>query len=243
MPRTIVMKSLAQVVAALSRSQNVSDIRKARDLEVLDEVARTLWSGRCIVRGVGAGEQAALCLAVTLNDVAGLVLCGDQPVLQHRWDLLVYLPAHYPYARPDVRFEAGTVPFNPHVLHRDSIIDEETLPREMVQFLEAMRRGQEGWMCYAASWSPLATHDLALLVWQVGRILGGRVLGEKYSLNNSARDYYLRLAGEGRLPLGPPLPLPCTFAGQDAAADPIDSDDQDVEIFEEESQHAHSATH
>jgi hypothetical protein len=181
---------------------------------------------------------------MTLDDVAGLLLSGDQPVLHHRWKVLIYLPPHYPYERPEVRFEIGTVPYNPHVLHRDSVIDEESLPREMAQFLDAMRRGQEGWTCYATSWSPLATHDLALLVWQLGRILGGHVFGEKYSLNNAARDHYLRMAAEGRLPLGPPLPLPRTFEGPEAAADLVDGEDEDVEIFEEkEAQDANSAMH
>jgi hypothetical protein len=243
MPRTIVMKSLAQVVAALGPSKNVQDIRKARDLEVLGRVAGNLWKGRCIVRGVGAGEQGALAVALSLSGVAGLVLRGDQPEPNDVWDLLVYLRPQYPFARPEVRFESGTVPFNPHVLHRDSIIDEESLPREMVHFLEAMRGGQEGLTCYAADWPPLATHDLALLVWQVSRILGGRVFGEKYSLNNAARDFYLRLAAEGRLPLGPPLPLPSTFEGPRAIAEAVDGEDEDVEIIEEEVDDAHSAAH
>jgi hypothetical protein len=111
-----------------------------------------------------------------------------------------------------------------------------------VPFLDAMRQGQNGWTCYAASWSPLATHDLVLLVWQIARILGGRVFAEKFSLNNGARDVYLRLAAEQRLPLGAPLPLPCTFEGQEAAADLVDNENDDVEIFEEGVQDAQSAT-
>jgi len=227
-------KSLLQIVQRLLPSKNVCDQRKARDLEVLQQAVNGIWAGRCIVDGVGAGNRGTIYIAIRLQNVPGLILCNSQPQPHSDWDLHIYVPIHYPYSKPEVRFQGSTIPFNPHVLHKESRIDEETLPRELLEYLEAIRKGQEGWMCYAAAWSPLATHDLTLLVWQVSRILGGRVFGEIFSLNNFARDYYLQLGQEGRLPLGPPLPLFCAFEAQDTPMEEIDGEDDAVELCEVE---------
>jgi hypothetical protein len=167
-----------------------------------------------------------------LQNVAGLILSGGQVQSHADWDLQIYVPMHYPYSKPEVKFQGSAIPFNPHVLHKESCIDEELLPPELLEFLEAMRNGQQGWMCYSAAWSPLATHDLTLLLWQVSRILGGRVFGEKYSLNNLARDYFLRLGQEGRLPLGPPLPLFCACETQDQPMEETGGEDDAVELCE-----------
>lgn len=228
------LKPLLQIIQRLLPSKNVCDMRKARDFEMLRQAAAEdgPWSGRCIVDGVGPADRGTIYIAIRLQNVAGLILSDGKVQPHANWDLRIYVPMHYPYSKPEVKFQGSEIPFNPHVLHRESLIDEESLPRELLEFLEAMRNGQEGWMCYAAGWSPLATHDLTLLVWQVSRILGGRVFGEKYSLNNLARDYYLRLGQEGRLPLGPPLPLFCACETQDALIEETGCEDDDVELCE-----------
>ncbi len=230
------LKSIAQIVQRLLPSKNVCDMRKARDLELLQQAAEEPWSGRCIVDGIGAGERGAIFIAMHLQNVAGLILRDGQPLLQENWDLHIGVHAHYPYSKPEVKFQASTIPFNPHVLHKESHIDEESLPRELLEFLEDIRKGQEGFMCYSANWPPLATHDLTLLVWQISRILGGRVFGEKYSLNDEGRDYYLRLGREGRLPLGPPLPLLCALEDQDLPGEEAEGEDDAIELCEIEEQ-------
>ena len=191
-----------------------------------------MWAERCIVNGIGAGGRGTIYAAVRLQNVPGLILSDGQVQAHNDWDLHIYIPLHYPYSKPEIRFQGNAIPFSPHVLHKASRLDEQTLPRELLAYLEAIRDGQEGWMCYAADWSPLATHDLTLLLWQVSRILGGRVFGEMYSLNNEARDYYLRLGREGSLPLGSPLPLFCAYDAQDSPIEGIAGDDDAVELTE-----------
>jgi hypothetical protein len=67
------------------------------------------------------------------------------------------------------------------------------------------------------------------LLWQISRVLGGRVFGERFSLNNAARDHYLRLARDGQLPLGEPLPLPRAGQNLDELELEFEQDDDAVE--------------
>jgi hypothetical protein len=104
------------------------------------------------------------------------------------------------------------------------------------QFVEAVRAGRDGACCYLRpdQWSPLTTHDLAVVVWQVSRILSGtRLYGERGSLNHHACDHYQRLQEEGRLPLGPALPLPWGNGACDGTRRvPGDGEDGDEEAIE-----------
>ena len=198
-----------RVVERLCESPNVCDQRKSRDVGRLQALADGPWSDRVVLVGIDCGRQWSLDLVVQL-DVAGLAWRGRAE--PHRpWTMLVAVPHNYPMAMPAVRFVGGVVPYCPHVIHREFLPDEARLPVELRQFVEAVRAGRDGACCYlrGAQWSPLTTHDLAMVVWQVGRILTGtRLFGEQGSLNNHARDHYQRLQDEGRLPLGPGLPAP-----------------------------------
>ena len=198
-----------RVIDRLCKSPNVCDQRKSRDIGKLQALAEGPWSGRVALLGVDCGRQWSLDLVLQL-DVAGLVWRG-RPEPHRKWTVLVAVPHNYPMAMPGARFVGGVVPYCSHVIHREFLPDEGGLPAELRQFVEAVRAGRDGACCYLrnAQWSPLTTHDLAMVVWQVGRILTGtRLFGEQGSLNNHARDYYQRLQEEGQLPLGPGLPTP-----------------------------------
>jgi len=224
---------LDQVVARLGASPNVCDQRKARDIHMLNTLAEGHWSGRLAPLGADCGRQRSLDVAVQL-DVPGLVWRG-QPEPHRSWTMVVAVPHNYPMVQPEVRF-AGVIPYCSHVIHREFLPDEAGLPLELRQFIEAVRAGRDGACCYLrhAQWSPLTTHDLAVVIWQVSRILSGaRLFGEQGSLNNHARDYYQRLDGEGRLPLGPALPVPSNGAtANKSGRDPRSGDDDDEDDIE-----------
>jgi hypothetical protein len=206
---------LGRVIDRLRESPNVSDQRKARDIGKLEKLAQGPWSGRLVLIGADCGRRWSLELVMQL-DAASLVWRG-RPEPHHQWTLLLGVPHNYPMVQPDVQFVGNLPPYCSHVIHRQFLPDETGLPLELRQFVEAVRAGRDGACCYlrADQWSPLTTHDLAMVIWQVSRILtGARLFGERGSLNNHARDYYQRLQEEGRLPLGPALPVPWDGAGE-----------------------------
>ena len=230
-----------RVIDRLRESPNVCDQRKSRDLGKLRALAEGPWAGRVVLLGVDCGRQWSLDLVLQL-DVAGLVWRG-RPEPHRKWTALVAVPHNYPMAMPAVRFVGGVVPYCSHVIHREFLPDEGGLPVELRRFVEAVRAGRDGACCYLrnAQWSPLTTHDLAMVVWQVGRILTGtRLFGEQGSLNNHARDHYQRLQEEGHLPLGPGLPAPWASAagGQSGPDGPdltgeLDDEDDAIEWVHE----------
>ena len=222
---------LDRVVGSLGQSPNVCDHRKSRDIRKLEELAQGLWSGRLLLGGADCGRKWGLDLVMQL-DVASLVWRGRAEP-HHRWTMILGVPHTYPMAQPEVQFVGGPTPYCSHVIHREFLPDEKGLPLELRQFVESVRAGRDGACCYLRpdQWSPLTTHDLALVIWQVSRILTGtRLFGERGSLNHHACDHYQRLQEEGRLPLGPALPVP--WAG--AAGDPLPSQPVDGEEGAEE---------
>ena len=106
---------------------------------------------------------------------------------------------------PHVKF--APAPFNPHVIHQGFLPERRGLPAELYTYVD--QQG-DGHTCYlrGSQWS-LDGSTLALVVWQISRIVTLTAFhGESVSLNTAARDHALRLAEEGRLPLGPALPPP-----------------------------------
>ena len=197
---------LGQVAAELAATGNACDERKARDLLRLAELSAGAWSGRLLVEGLSAGPGRSLDLSCQLKS-PGLAWQGE-PRPHDAWTLSLSLPHHYPLAQPEVRF-VGAVPYNPHVVHRDFVPEDREVPAEFRAFVSACRSGYDGGCCYlrGSQWSSALSFDLALVLWQTSRILcGGCLYAERGALNLHGRDYYLRLAGEGGLPLGEPLP-------------------------------------
>ena len=220
------MFPLEQIATELAATGNACDERKSRDLLRLAELSACPWSGRLLVEGLSAGPGRSLDLACRLK-VSGLGWQGE-PQPHDAWTLTLSVPHHYPLAQPEVRF-VGEVPYNPHVVHRDFVPEDREVPAEFRAFLSACRSGFDGGCCYlrGSQWSSALAFDLALVLWQTSRIVCGQCLyAERGALNLHARDHYLRLAGEGGLPLGEPLPAegnvlvsPVTLAELNASAD------------------------
>jgi hypothetical protein len=148
------------------------------------------------------------------------------------------VPHSYPLSVPAVRF-TGAVPHCPHIVHASFLSNTAGMPSELQQFL----RLGHGYCCYirAAQWSSDISYCLALVIWQVSRILVlDKVFGEAVSLNASARDCALRLREEGKTPLGLPLPHPALRRSPDSHASPthveakrLDSDNDDIDWIED----------
>ena len=215
------------VAGALSRSESSVDRRKGNDLGQVVELTDGVWSDRLSLLDVGPGPRRTLVVSVRL-DVTGLIWQGDaQP---HRgFDVALAIPNNYPLAAPLVVVNNPT-PFSMNVLHGDFVPNPQGLPGELQQIL---RDGHDGFCCYslASEWCADLDHNLALVLWQVSRILvGAKIHGEQYALNRQARDRYLQLRQDGLLPLGPALPTPVSLAAV-AAGGPMD---EAIEWIEED---------
>ncbi|MBN2564803.1 MAG: hypothetical protein JXB46_03750 [Candidatus Eisenbacteria bacterium] len=225
---------LGGVVARLKASPNVCDQRKGRDVEALMALAQGKWSSRFSLVRAFPGPQRSLTLLCELV-ISGLVW-RNQPEPHSDWLIALGLPWNYPLAMPGAGF-LRDVPYNPHVSHRAFALEPRGLSAELHRYVEELRSGRDGGICFvrASQWTADSTRDLALLIWQISRILSGNVLyGEAAALNHSARDHYLRLKQEGKLPLGPSLPFPHEngslqghFAEQAHAA--VSDEDPDIE--------------
>jgi len=193
------------VVPRLINSANVNDQRKGHDLQQLQWLSANAWARMFSLTGAMPGPRRMLHVFARLR-VAGLLWEGE-PRLHDDWRFALGIPHSYPLAEPLVTFVDGPTPFNGHVLHGDFLPNREGMAPELQHFLNV---GANGICCYALAgdWSTALDHNLALVVRQVSRILTGLQHGERYSLNEHARDYLLRMAEEGRLPLGPALPIP-----------------------------------
>jgi hypothetical protein len=207
------------VIRRLMESKNVCDQRKARDLRVLQELSRGAWAGRLAPLGVVVRPESGSFVVIVRLAANGLVWRDGAPQPNSVWALALEVPTNYPMAMPGCAF-AGEIAYNPHVTHRDFVPDPAGLPAALQQFVRMLRDGgRDGVCCYArhSEWRPDLEHDLARIILQVSRILtGAHVWGEHGSLNNHARDYYLRLGTEGKLPLGPALPFETASAPQDS---------------------------
>lgn len=214
---------LGPIAAQFLASPNLIDQRKGRDLEELAALGRGAWKDRFQVLRCGSGPERSL-IVVAAVLARGLVWEGNRPRPHDAFVLALIVPHTYPLSPVEVRFLDGgaagagvTVPFNPHVVHRDHPPDMTGLPPD----LQAHLRDGHGACCYVrhSQWSADASNSLAAVVWQVSRVLTGLVFGEAHSLNPSARDVMLRMGAEGRLPLGPALPYPHAGSELPAAAE------------------------
>jgi hypothetical protein len=196
---TILLKT---VVEPLLASKNPNDRRKGRDLRRLVALQQGAWAGRVAVLGARPGERRTLEILVQIR-AAGLVWDGS-PQPSDTFQVMLGIPNNYPLSPPMVILRP--TPFHPNVLDRHHLPNTHGLPAELQQLVND---GHDGACCYvmASEWTPDLDHDLVLVVRQIARMLGGRMRGEKYALNIPARDYYLKLQAEARLPLGPALPL------------------------------------
>ncbi len=223
------------VVKELAASANLCDLRKARDIQALVELARGAWAGRFALLGALADPDRTLVL-VTQLQAKGLVW-SNKPQSHDQWTLAVGMRHNYPLSVPVASF-VNVVPYNPHVAHGAFVPEERGLPADLQQYIRALRMGHDGGCCFVrtSQWSSAATHDLALAIWQVSRILtGAHFFGERGALNRHACTHYLTLAEQGLLPLGPALPPPrAPEAGaivrmEASAAAEGGDDDEDVE--------------
>jgi hypothetical protein len=215
--RTESTASVALLADKLSRQPNVCDQRKGRDLKLLHEASQGIWQEFLSDLRIAVGTRQSLLLTGRLK-VGGLVW-ADQARIHNDWGIEIMIPRHYPIAQPEVRMESP-VPYNPHVLHNEFLPDERELPAELRPFLEEIRAGAAGRCCYLGQWQADLTHDLRLVVWQISRILSGACFhGEANSLNNHARDYYLRLKKQGGLPIAAALPVVIDETATDRTGD------------------------
>lgn len=218
----------------LASSRNLCDLRKARDLEALVRHSQGPWAGRFAILHALAQPDRMLVL-ITRLQAKGLVWAG-KPQMHDLWTLAIGMKHNYPLSLPVASF-TGVVPYNPHVAHGAFVPDERGLPADLQHYIRALRMGYDGGCCFVrtSQWSPATTHDLALAVWQISRLLtGAHFFGERAALNTHACSHYLALAEQGLLPLGPALPPPeAPEAGAAvrlrASAHAKDEEDEDVE--------------
>jgi hypothetical protein len=213
---------IGAVMDQLLRSGNPNDRRKWRDLQQLLLLQKGSWQGRFALLDFAAGPRRSLSVSTWL-EAQGLIWEGD-PAPCDSFHLILSIPNSYPLAEPLVMFGKPT-PFNMNVVHKEFVPNPHGLPAELQQIIN---EGHDGGCCYmlSAEWSGELHHNLALVVRQVSRMLvGAKLRGEDYSLNNQARDYYLQLQAKGRLPLGPALPLPDKLDCPVVAAADDDADD------------------
>jgi hypothetical protein len=214
-------------------SDNPSDRRKGRDLGQLAVLDRGVWSDRFALLGARPGSRRSLDVLVAVR-AAGLIWNGAVEDCD-TFQFLLGIANNYPMAAPAVVFANGPMPYHPNVLHRDFRPDVRGLPAELQQLVNDERAGA---CCYSmqADWTPDLDRSLATVVRHVSRLLvGAKLRGEEYALNTHARDHYLKLKDQGRLPLGPALPLPDVTGNLSALAGSEDETDEDAVEWIEES--------
>jgi len=213
------IRNAEQICTRLKGSADPCDLRKAHDIEELVLRANRVWAGQVKVLGVAAGERGTLCIPVELEGLEGLVLDGQQPRRHTQWKGLIFVPPSYPHNMPSFRF-FGEIPLASHVIHTQCLPDERDLPRQLLEFVRAVRTGEEGWTCYLAAcdWTARLPYNFSLVLWLVSRVVvGARFRGEEgtATLNRFAFNLFQQLAEKGKLPLGCPL----AFPGDGLAAD------------------------
>lgn len=199
-----------QIMRRLLQAENPCDQRKGRDLGILLRLLAERWRQQVCILGAYPGDDGSLGLVFCLQ-VKGLVWGNDIPVVRDTFEFVLGIPRNYPLILPSVQF-VGLIPYNPHVVHPEFIPSTVGLPTE----LQVYARQGAGCCCFLrhTQWHTDLSHNLALVLWQVSRILTlNKVFGEARSLNQAARDYVIHLQREDRLPLGPPLPLPEVSTG------------------------------
>lgn len=204
-----------QVRDVLAESSNPRDSREGTEIDLL-EPCPDEWRGRFALRG---GTSARGGLGLLMDLVAdGAIWTPNGPSPHRDWQMLIIFPDHYPISQASVLF-VDPVPFQTNTCHRDCLPDAARLDPEYHEFV---RRGH-GSCCYMSrsDWSTdFTTHNLALVVWQLSRLITYSTFrGEgRATLNSKAFDHAMRLRDQGRLPLGPPLPFPIRSVTQLGAA-------------------------
>lgn len=233
-PRGLV--PLDRVIPALLAAPHPCDKRKGRDLAVVLDACRATWRERVVPLGLLPAEGGTALLAVFALRADGLVFSNGAPAAYDQFSLAILIPEHYPLAMPFVVF-SDPLPFSPHVFDTRFKPPAQGAPPEFHEFLQ---RGN-GCCCFVrhGQWTADCTHDLALLLWILSRIVTGNLMwGEATALNPRARDHFLRLKEQGRLPLGPALPLPESHAaaigGTPLSGQQESSSDPDIEWSEEQ---------
>lgn len=208
-PRPPVFWSMKRIIALAERSGDPKQQRVATEIANLHALSRGSWRGRVEIVDFAGGEDRSLIMVTRLWAAGSVWRDGTVEVRDADWLLAVGLSPTFPLVMPTVQF-LRPLPFNPHVVDRQFLPEPARLSSELQQWLRS--EGHGGQMCYLASsqWSPdIETHNLTLVFWQASRVLTlARVHGESVSLNQPARDWCLRMRDEGRLPLGPALPIP-----------------------------------
>jgi len=194
------------VIRQLLASDSVCDLRKGNDLARLHTLSQGPWAGRFAFLGFGGNPDGSFTMLCRVH-TTGLVWQGE--ALPHDvFTFAAVISRYYPLSLPRIKF-ADPVPYCPHVVHKEFLPPMAHVPTE---FQEYVRKGGHGNCCYlrASQWSSdSATHNLAVVAWQVSRVLTlGKAFGEAQSLNPAARDHARRLAEDHRLPLGDSLPYP-----------------------------------
>jgi hypothetical protein len=191
---------------------NNADKSLQRAMQAEEVIERCLASSNACDQRKG-GDLAHLVASANLSLTAicrlharGLVSLDRRICPQEQFRFALAIPHRYPLSLPVVKF-VGDIPYSPHVVHRSFMPESAGIPPELQEYL----RLGEGYCCYLRSsqWSIALSSNLAVIVWQISRLLTlDKLFGEMGSLNPSARDYAIRLQDEGQTPLGPPLPYP-----------------------------------
>ncbi len=228
---------IEKIIERLLASENVCDNRKGNDLNELLILSHKRWRDMFHILRVGSTPEGALAVVCRLQ-ATGLIWSGGQAVRHDSFHCVVGITNSYPLSMPSVQF-LEPVPWCGHVVHKDFLPEVSTLS---AQWHEYLRQGH-GRCCYLRSsqWSP-ATGTLAIVLWQVSRLVTlSKEWAESVSLNPAARDYALRLIREdGRLPLGESLPYPHDIVSEIAQSnfaaegllegDDIDWSDENEEV-------------
>jgi len=217
-----------QVINRLLNSKNPCDQRKGHDLGSVLGLSKACWHRQFCILGFCPGADGSLGVICCLQ-VRGLVWGNEIPVMRDTFEFVLGVPQNYPLILPTVQF-VRLIPYNPHIVHPSFMPNTVGLPAELQEYA---RQGA-GYCCFLrhTQWSMDLSCNLALVIWQVSRILSlNKVFGEAGSLNKAARDYVIQLQKTGGLPLGPALPLPDGSVGQNVSDSEVSDEQQDDIIW------------
>lgn len=202
------------IVSRMAEEKDVKTRRLARDIQQLIDLSAGLWRDRFYLRGLGQAPdrswqvQAEIVVPTLLNNNGKTAEPACECVVgPHR--LVLGIPRFFPLAMPSV-FLLPPIPWNAHVMHPDGLPGQvESLPAELQRYV----RMGSGHVCYMndSEWSGVEPDfcNLANVVWVISRILTLELVHpEEAALNPRARDVFIRMKEDGRVPLGAALPCP-----------------------------------
>ena len=216
--------ALKQAIAALAASSNVCDQAKAGNIDEMRSLLAGRWRDRVELLAVRSRpEDRSLVIVLRIHargrayDPAAGAVPADQFVVA------IALPHNFPLVMPEVCFLGPDVPWSAHVVHRHAPVPSSLSPEERA----FIRRGH-GHCCFIDHWRRDMT--LAQVVWQLSRIITGKLHGERGNFNRAARDEAFE--NPERLPWGPALPYPEDPQGEprdDAFGTNRDKDEEAIE--------------